>query len=74
MQKSHQNHVHHQHTRGHGHLYCELDTPTLRSTTRSISQSINQSSFYRANIPDEVMLSGATAKSVLNKKIEETVP
>ena len=36
-------------------------------------QSINQSNFYSANIPSEARLSGATAESVLNSKIE-TVP
>ena len=39
-----------------------------------INQSINQPNFYSANIPDEARLSGATAKSVFNSKIEETVP
>ena len=39
-----------------------------------INQSINQSNFYSANIPNEARLSGATAKSVFNSKIEETVP
>ena len=39
-----------------------------------INQSINQSKFYRANITGESRLSGATAKSVFNSKIEETVP
>ena len=38
-----------------------------------INQSINQN-LYSANIPGEARLSGATAKSVFNKKIEETVP
>ena len=38
------------------------------------STSINQSNFYSANIPGEARLSGATAKSVFNSKIEETVP
>ena len=33
---------------------------------------INQSKFYSANIPGKARLSGATAKSVLNSKIEET--
>ena len=37
-------------------------------------QSINQSNFYSANTPGEARLSGATAKSVINSKIEETVP
>ena len=36
--------------------------------------SVNQSNFYSANIPGEARLSGATAKSVFNSKIEETVP
>ena len=35
--------------------------------------SINQSIFYSVNIPGEARLSGATAKSVFNSKIEETV-
>ena len=39
-----------------------------------INQSINQSEFYSANIPGEARLSGVTAKSVFNSKIEETVP
>ena len=38
------------------------------------NQSINQSNFYSANIPSEARLSGATAKSVFNSKIKETVP
>ena len=37
-------------------------------------QSINQSNFYSANILGEARLSGATAESVFNSKIEETVP
>ena len=41
---------------------------------QSINQSINQSNFYSANIPGEARLSDATAKSLLNSKIEETVP
>ena len=36
--------------------------------------SINQSNIYSANITGEARLSGATAKSVFNSKIEETVP
>ena len=36
--------------------------------------SINQSNFYSDNIPGRARLSGATAKSVFNSKIEETVP
>ena len=39
-----------------------------------INQSINQSNFYRANIPGEASLSGATAELAFNSKIEETVP
>ena len=35
---------------------------------------INQSNFYSTNIPSEARLSGTTAKSVFNSKIEETVP
>ena len=35
-------------------------------------QSINQSNLYNANIPGESMLSGTTAKSVFNSKIEKT--
>ena len=38
-----------------------------------INQSINQSINHSANIPTEARLSGATAKSVFNSKIEETV-
>ena len=37
-------------------------------------QSINQSNIYSADIPGKAGLSGATAKSVFNSKIEETVP
>ena len=40
----------------------------------NLPRSINQSNFYSANIPGEARLSGATAKSVFNSKIEETVP
>ena len=43
--------------------------------TKSLAyQSINQLKFYSANIPSEARLSGATAESVFNSKIEETVP
>ena len=42
------------------------NTPTMLS--------INQSNFSSANIPGKARLSGATAKSVINSKIEETVP
>ena len=38
------------------------------------SASINQSNVYVAYIPGEARLSGATAESVFNSKIEETVP
>ena len=40
----------------------------------SINQSINQSNLYNAIIPDKARLSGATDESVLNSKINETVP
>ena len=33
--------------------------------------TINQSNFYSNNIPGEARLSGATAKSVFNSKIED---
>ena len=39
--------------------------------SEQINQSINQSNFYSANIPGEARLSGATAKSVFNSKIDE---
>ena len=39
-----------------------------------VSYSINQLNFYIANIPGEARLSGVTAESVFNSKIEETVP
>ena len=35
---------------------------------------INQSNFYRANIPGEARLIGAAAKLVFNDKIDEAVP
>ena len=44
---------------------------SLDIINQPINQSINQSNFYSANIPGEVRLSGATAKSVFNSKIEE---
>ena len=56
---------------------CEDRLDKLLKTIRSksiIYQSINQSNFYSANIPGEARFSGATAKSVFNSKIEETVP
>ena len=37
-------------------------------------RQINQANFYSANIPGKARLSGATAKSVFNSKIKETVP
>ena len=46
----------------------------LNYALQHFNQSINQSNFYSANILGEAMFSGATAKSVLNRKIEETVP
>ena len=45
----------------------------LLSINRSIKQ-INQSNFYSANIPGRARLSGLTAESVFNSKIDETVP
>ena len=57
-------------------IYCHFvcyrvyaHTAVLLMYIISINQSIN---FYSANIPDEARLSGATAKSVFNSKIEET--
>ena len=41
---------------------------------QSIYLSINQSNFYSANIPGEARLSGATAESLFNTKIDEAVP
>ena len=40
----------------------------------TVSKSINRSDQYSANIPGEARLRGATAKSVFNSEIEETVP
>ena len=37
-------------------------------------KSNNQSNFYSANIPGKARLSGMTAESVFNSKIDETVP
>ena len=45
----------------------------LSSLSLCINHSINQSDVYRANIPDEARLSGMTAESVFNSKIDETV-
>ena len=39
-----------------------------------IRKSINQSNFCSTNIPGKARLSGATAQSVFDSKIEETVP
>ena len=51
---------------------------STNETTKAINDlpllSINQSNFYSANIPGEARLSGTTAESVFNSKIEETVP
>ena len=38
------------------------------------SPPFTQSNFYSANIPGEARLSGATAESVLDSNIKETVP
>ena len=46
---------------------------TLSKFSHIINQSINQSNLYSANIPGEPRLSGTTAESVSNSKIEETV-
>ena len=46
----------------------------LKSVFTNFNQSINRSKLYSANIPGKARLSGATAKSVFNRKIEETVP
>ena len=42
---------------------------TWRTTLQT--NNINQSTFYSANISGEATLNGATAKSVINRKIEE---
>ena len=47
---------------------------TISCILFTFNQSINQSNCYSTNIPGEAKLSGATAKSVFNSKIEETVP
>ena len=52
----------------------EMMAVSHRKMESIINQSINQSNFYGANIPGEARLSGATAESVFNSKIEETVP
>ena len=49
-------------------LYLEMVSMCLPN------QSINQSNFSSVNIPGKARLSGVTAKSVFNCKIEETVP
>ena len=38
------------------------------------NQSINQSNFYSANIPSVARLTGATAESLFNSKIDKAVP
>ena len=50
---------------------CPEEVLQVRSSFWHSYQSINQSNFYSANIPGEARLSGATAKSVFNSKIEE---
>ena len=52
-------------------LLLKFEGYFLKSNNQSI---INQSNFYSANIPGKARLSGATAESVFNSKIEETVP
>ena len=39
----------------------------------NVVKLINQLNFYSTNIPGKAKLSGATAESVFNSKIEETV-
>ena len=51
-----------------------MTLPSSSDDRVSINQSINQSSFYSANIPGKARLSGATSESAFNSKIEETVP
>ena len=51
----------------------EVDNILDKIGTEEVRQ-FNQSNFYSANIPYEARLSGVTAKSVFNSKIEETVP
>ena len=40
---------------------------------QSINQSINQSNFYRVNIPGIARFSGATAQSVFKAEVDEAV-
>ena len=56
------------------HLKGSLRTRRYPVLLGISNQSINQSNFYRANIPSKVRLHGATAESVLISKIDETVP
>ena len=46
----------------------------LLKRVECIDPPINQSNLYTTNIPGKARLSGVTAKSVFNSKIEETVP
>ena len=46
----------------------------VNQKTVSFLLSVKQSNFYSANIPSEARLSGVTAESVFNSKIEETFP
>ena len=49
-------------------------TEIYMDNTRQWQHFINQSNIYSAKIPSEARLSGTTAKSAFNSKIEETVP
>ena len=57
-----------------GQAWSEDEQAVFHEAFCRSKNSINQSNFYSANIPGEAKLSGATAKSVFNSKIEETVP
>ena len=51
----------------------EVDRSWTGRDIQSINQSINQSNFYSANLPGKARLSGTTAKSVFNSKIDQAV-
>ena len=55
-------------------MYSQIKIWYSASCWMYVLQSINRTNFNSANIPGEARLSGATAKSVFNSKIEETVP
>ena len=56
------------------HIGGEYFTVMNKDYVLPLDQSISRSNLYSAIIPGEARLSGATAKSVFNSKIEETVP